>query len=145
MKSTVKNNSILKAIAITATTAVLLATNPIGSFANPVHAKKEIVKIPESQIDVQFVGITENRFNFKIEFENPSAQKFTLTVKNDDGEVVYSKEFNDAHFSRTITLVNDNESFGIHPTFAVSVGNRLVQRSFSIERKITQDVVVTKL
>ena len=147
MKSTVKNNSILKAIAITATAAVLLAVNPKASFANPVESIHSAVSnIPEAHIDVQFIGNTENKFQFKLEFENPTAQNFTLTIKNDEGEIVYSKEFKDEHFSRTITLVKDeNDSFGIHPTFSVSVGSRLIQRSFSIEKKTTQNLVVTKI
>ena len=144
MKSTVKSSNLFKTIAISATAAVLIAASPLKSSANNAKANHENVnKIPANQIDVQFIGTVENNFKFKVEFENTSAQPFTLTIKNDEGQVVYSKEFSDVHFSKTVTLVNDGEMVSIHPTFLVTVGTRLVQRSFSIEPKTVQNVVVS--
>jgi hypothetical protein len=147
MKSTVKNsNSVLKTIAVAATAAVLFAS-PISSFANKVSENNKTANYgPESALNVQYIGANEKMFEFKVEFENPTAQKFTLIVKNDDGDVVYSKEFSDIHFAKTIRLMRDGiESPSIYPTIAISVGSRLVQRSFSIEKKVTEDVTVTKL
>ncbi len=147
MKPTTNSNSILKAIAATATAAVLFAGSPLSSFASPIKANHEkTANISESQIDIKYLGSDENKFQFRVEFENSEAKKFTLVIKNDEGDVVYSKEFNDVHFARTVAIVKDeNNADSIHPTFTVSVGKRLVQRSFSIEKKVTEDVVVTKL
>jgi hypothetical protein len=147
MKSTVNSNSVLKTIAATATAAVLFAGSPLSSFANPIKEKHaKTASISEAKIDVKYLGSDENKFQFRVEFENSAAQKFTLIIKNDDGDVVYSKQFSDVHFAKTVTLVKDeNDAYGIHPTFAVSVGTRFVQRSFSIERKVTKDEIVTKL
>ena len=147
MKSSTNSNSVLKTIAMTAAAAVLFASSPISSFASPIktnHAKT--AGISESQIDIKYTGSDKNQFQFRVEFENTAAQKFTLVIKNDEGDVVYSKEFNDVHFAKTVSILKDEDNAeSIHPTFAVSVGKRLVQRSFSIERKVTEDVVVTKL
>lgn len=147
MKPTTNSNSVLKTIAMTAAAAVLFAGSPISSFANPIkttHAKT--AGIAESQIDIKYLGSDANQFQFRVEFENSAAQKFTLVIKNDEGDIVYSKEFNDVHFAKTVSIVKDEDNaYSIHPTFSVSVGKRLVQRSFSIERKVTEDVVVTKL
>jgi hypothetical protein len=147
MKPTVNSNSVLKTIAMTATAAVLFAGSPISSFANPVETKHaKTARIAESEIDIKYLGSDENTFQFRVEFENSAAQKFTLVIKNDEGDVVYIKEFNDVHFAKTVSIVkDDNTGESIHPTFAVSVGKRLVQRSFSIDRKVTENVVVTKL
>jgi len=145
MKSTVKNsNSVLKTIAVAATAAVLFAGSPISSFANTVSEKNKTVNYgPESAVNVQYIGADEKMFEFKVEFENPSAQKFTLIVKNDDGTVIYSKEYSDVHFAKTIHLMKEGmDAQNIYPTFAISVGTRLVQRSFSIEKKLTENVIV---
>ena len=147
MKSTINSNSIMKTIAVAATAAVLFAGSPISSFANPVKEKtKTVSRIPDSAVNVQYIGSNDKMFEFKIEFENPTAQKFTLTVKNDEGDIVYSKDYTDTHFAKTIHLMKEEiGSYSIRPTFVISVGTRLVQRSFAIDTKVTENVTVTKL
>ncbi|HVM88542.1 MAG TPA: hypothetical protein VMT76_10180 [Puia sp.] len=148
MKSTVKNsNSVLKTIAVTVTAAVLFAGSPISSFANTVSEKSTIVNnSPEATLNVQYVGADENMFAFKVEFENPTAQKFTLIVKNDEGDVIYSKEYNDVHFEKTIKLLKEgNDLENIRPTIAVSTSNKLFQRSFIVETNVVKRISVTKL
>ena len=147
MKSTVKNsNPVLKTIAVAATAAVLFAANPLSSFASGHTEKNSTVKFgPESAVSVLYVGSDEQMFEFKVNFENPTTQKFALIIKNDDGEVIYSKEYNDAHFEKTIRLMREsNEMESIHPTIAISVGTKLVQRSFSIEKKPAGNISVTR-
>ena len=149
MKSTVNSNSVLRTIAATATAAVLFAGSPLSSFANTnkeKHAKT--ASTSESQINVQYIGSDENAFKFSVQFENTSAKKFTLIVKNDDGDVVYSQQFSDVHFSKTIVLKKDEmDAYGINPTIGINTGSEIVQRKFSISiaKKYTEDVMVTKL
>lgn len=149
MKSTVNSNSVLKTIAMTATAAVLFAGSPLSSFANPIKEKHvKTASTSDSQIDVQYIGSDENTFEFRVKFENTTAKKFTLIVKNDDGDVVYSKQFSDAHFVKTIHLQKDEiDAYGIHPTIAISTGKEIIGRKFSIsiEKKYSEDVMVTKL
>jgi hypothetical protein len=147
MKPTVNSNSVLKTIAITATAAVLFAGSPLSSFANSIKEKHaKTASISESQIDVQYIGSDNNSFTFRVKFENTEAKKFTFIVKNDDGDVVYSKQYSDVHFLKTIYL-NKDEIGGsdIHPTFAISTNKKTVERSFSIETTYSEDIMVTKL
>jgi hypothetical protein len=136
MKTTRKSNPVLRTIAVTAAVALLFSASPLSSFANTKkekHSKAENT-IPASQIDVQYEGSVENTFTFKVKFENSAAQKFTLIIKNDEGDIIYSKEFSDVHFSKTIELVkNEKDTYDINPTFAVYMGKGSVQRSFSVE------------
>jgi uncharacterized radical SAM superfamily protein len=149
MKSTVNSNSILKTIAMTATAAVLFAGSPISSFANAGKEKQaKTTSISESQINVQYIGSDENAFKFRVQFENTEAKKFTLIVKNDDGDVVYSQQFSDVHFAKTLLLKKDEvDALGMHPTIGINTGKEIVQRKFSISiaKKYTEDVLVTKL
>jgi hypothetical protein len=85
-------------------------------------------------------------FEFKVEFENPTAEKFNLTIRNDEGDVVYSKNYRDVHFARNIKLMKEgNDMENIRPTFAISAGNRLILRSFKITSTVTSKVEETKL
>ena len=148
MKSTVKNsNSVLKTIAVAVTAAVLFASSPISSFANTVTEKNKTVNYgPETAVNVQYIGADEKMFEFKVEFENPTAQRFTLIVKNDEGVVIYSKDYNDVHFAKTIRLMKEGtDELGVKPTFEISTGTKVIQRSFSIEKKVVESTVVTKL
>jgi hypothetical protein len=135
MKTTKNRNLVLKTFAATATAVLLFSVSPVSSFANSFkekHTKSETI-ISESQIDVQYIGSDANTFTFKVKFENSKAQKFTLIVKNDEGDIIYSKQFSDVHFSRTIELKNETDANDINPTFAFRVGKGSVERSFSVE------------
>src|SRR5579871_3721021 len=139
--------SIVKAISVAATAAFLIAANPVNSNANPVKGSKEkFAAVSEAQVDVKYVGSNNESFVFRVEFNNPSAQSFFLIVKNDEGDIIYGQKFNDAHFAKTIHLLKEgNETTSIRPTFEITSGNQQVKRSFEINRKYTEDVLVTKL
>ena len=138
--------SITKAISVAAVAAII-AANPINANATPVKGNKEkFAAVNEAQVDVKYVGSNEQSFVFHVEFNNPSAQVFSLIVRNDEGEIIYSQKFSDAHFAKTIHLLKDGDEAGsINPTFEIKTGNQQVKRSFEINRKFTEDVSVTKL
>jgi hypothetical protein len=136
MKTRKNRNSVVKTIAATATAVLLFSVNPVSSFAGTSkekHSKSENT-ISETQVDVQYIGSDESAFTFKVKFDNSAAQKFTLIVKNDEGDIIYRKEYSDVHFSRTIRLVKSEiDTTEINPTFAVRIGKGSVERSFSVE------------
>jgi hypothetical protein len=111
-----------------------------------VHAAPIIEKIVnpvDQEVSVSYVGVTENNFVFHLNFDNKSGEKFWLIVKNDAGEVVYQQAYKDVHFSKTIRL--PKEEGEIHPTFVIRTQNEQVERRFAVNRKISENVVVTQL
>ncbi len=111
-----------------------------------VHAAPIIEKIVnpvDQEVSVSYVGVTENNFVFRLNFDNKSGEKFWLIVKNDAGEVVYQEAYKDVHFSKTIRL--PKEEGEIHPTFVIRTQNEQVERRFAINRQISENVVVTQL
>jgi hypothetical protein len=111
-----------------------------------VHAAPIIEKIVnpvDQEVSVSFVGVTENNFVFHLNFDNKTGEKFWLIVKNDAGEVVYQEAYKDVHFSKTIRL--PKEEGEIHPTFVIRTQNEQVERRFAVNRKISENVVVTQL
>lgn len=137
-----KANSVSRlAKAVVVAVLVLFVSN--ASFANEGHPSKK-AGLTESQVNVQYIGIKDESLVFKLEFENPTSDKFWLIIKNDAGDVVYHKQFNDAHFTKTVFLQNDNTD--IHPTFVIrDSNNNEVVRQFSVSTTVVESTVVTKL
>jgi hypothetical protein len=134
------NSKFVKVMSVAATAFVLLVSNP--SNANPIK-EKGTTKISEEQVSVNYVGANDNSLVFRVQFDNPTAQKFSLIIKNDVGEVVYQEQFTDVRFAKAIHLPKDEGE--IHPTFVIRTSNQQVERSFAVNRTLTENVVVTKL
>ena len=135
------NTKVVKAIAVVMTSIVLLG-NPFTSKANGGSNGK--TSLTEEQVSVKYVGTDDNNIIFKVEFENPTAEKFWLIIKNDNGDVVYHQQFSDAHFSKSVFFQNTDTD--IHPTFVIrSSNNSEVVRQFAVNKTITESTVATKL
>jgi hypothetical protein len=148
MRTIVNSNSGLKTIVVTAAAVLLVAGIPVIKFANRINEKhtKEANSFYGSKIDVQYIGSNENSFTFNVKFENTTAQQCVLIIRDTKGKVIYSKRFNDVHFSDSIQIVKDEDAiYWIHPTFEIRVGKGDIERSFSIEKQLSDSVIVTKL
>ena len=133
---------VVKAISVAVAAIVLFVSNPLTSLANGGDHKKAAT-LTEDQVNVQYVGTNDNSVVFRVAFENPTAEKFWLIIKNDNGEVVYRKQFSDAHFAKSVYF--QKEESDIHPTFVIRNGENEVVRQFAVNRTITENTVVTKL
>jgi hypothetical protein len=131
-----------KVLVASAFTLMLSASLPKVSLAG-TGKDKSITSLTEDQVTVQYCGSDNDSYLFRVEFKNPRTEKFTLIVKNDDGLTVFQEQYDNSHFVRTFKL--PKEDADIHPTFIVRTANSEVKRSFVVSRKITEDLVVTKL
>jgi hypothetical protein len=128
-------------IAAAFTAVVVLFSN--AASANEGGSKKTSSPT-EAQVSVKYQGTTENNIIFKVEFENPTSEKFSLIIKNDNGDVVYHQQFTDAHFSKSVFFQNTDAQ--IHPTFIIRTGNNNeIVRQFEVNRTLTESTVVTRL
>ncbi|HVU57421.1 MAG TPA: hypothetical protein VHD83_20300 [Puia sp.] len=130
-----KSNYVAKTLAVVAALVFSLAT-----FANDGSKK---ANLKDDQVSVQYVGSSDNQVVFHVEFENPTAEKFWLIIKNDAGDVVYRKQFSDAHFSKSVYVLKEDTE--IRPTFIIRNSNNEVVRKFSVSNVVTENTVVTKL
>lgn len=142
MKTNSVNTRIVKAITVVIGAVVLFVSHPLTSLANGGDHKKSAT-LNDEQVNVKYVGTNDNSVVFRVEFENPTAEKFWLIIKNDAGEVVYRKQFNDAHFAKSVYF--QKEESDIHPTFVIRNGDTEVVRQFAVNTTITENTVVTKL
>lgn len=135
-------NTITKSITAGVVAVLLLVASPFTGKAN--NNKDEVARI-DNQVSVQYAGTSENAVMFRVQFANPEAQKFTLTIKNEAGDVLYRGHFNNANFNKTVHLLNEESE--MNPVFIISAGDQKIERSFNVNRTTgtTEDVVVTKL
>ena len=134
------NTRVVKVITIALAAIVLFVSNPLTSQAN--GGKKTSI-LTEEQVNVQYVGTNDNSVVFRVELANPAATKFWLIIKNDNGEVVYRKQFSDAHFVKSVYF--QKEEADIHPTFIIRSAENEIVRQFAVNTTVTENTVVTKL
>ena len=140
MKSVFSKLNLRKSAPILAA-ALLFSLASVAAKAAPII---EIISNPADQaVTVNYIGVTENSLVFRLDYDNKLSEKFWLIVKNDAGDVVYEASFKDAHFSRIIHL--PKEEGKIRPTFIIRTGNKDIERRFEVNRKTTEDYIVTKL
>ena len=139
-----KNNAIsrfTKTITVAAFAAAIFISNPIAGLAN--GGKNDKAKLNDEQVTVQYVGANDQHVVFHINFENPTGEKFWLIIKNDAGDVVYRKQFSDAHFSKSVYF--ENEQSEIRPTFIIRNSANEISRQYAVTKTLTENTVVTKL
>jgi len=133
--------AVAKVIAAAAFAAVVVVSNPLTTLANGGENKKAAT---EQQVSVKYQGTSNNAIAFKVEFDNPTGEKFTLIIKNDNGDVVYHQQFNEAHFAKNVYIA-DAES-DIHPTFVIRTANNTeIVRQFQVSKTVTENTTVTLL
>ena len=141
MNTKTKNHT-FKAIAIALTAAMFLFGSPLTTKANGGGSKKTST-ITESQVSITYQGVSDNSLVFKVNYENADNRKFWLIIKNDNGDVIYNKMFNDAHFAKTIFFKDTDTE--INPTFIIRTSNNEIVRQFQVNKIITETTVVTGL
>jgi len=135
-----KSNYVVKTLAAAAVAVVFFVSNPLNSLANGGSKKAGLT---DEQVTVQYIGTSDNQVAFRVEFENPTAEKFWLIIKNDNGDVVFRKQYSDVHFSKAIYV--EKEGTDIRPTFIIRNNANEIARQFSIVSTVTESTVVTKL
>jgi hypothetical protein len=132
---------VVKALSVAVVALVFFISNPLTSLANGDNNKKS--GLTDGQVSVTYVGVDNNSVVFRVEFENPTAEKFWLIIKNDAGDVIYRKQFSDTHFAKSVFF--QKEEADIHPTFVIRNGENEIARQFAVTSTITENTVVTKL
>ena len=143
MKRTIVKIASKKFIPALIITAALFACAPTQTKANANHTIEIISN--ENTATVQFTGSTDNAYLLNVNVTNSKKDKFTLVISNEDGQVLYSKDYTDASFKKQIKILktDDNNRYNI----SIRSSNKDLENTFSISTvtKTVDDVVVTKL
>ena len=124
--------------------AALFAFAPAQSMANSKH-NIEILSV-NNTTSVQFAGSATNALLFDVKINNATGEKFTLVIKNGEGEVLFSKDYSDMAFNKKIKILKD-ETNSTNFTFSIVSPNKDLQNTFEVNAttKVVDDVVITKL
>lgn len=148
MNATSVRAAMTKLTLVSLTAAFLLIAAPFTSKANNNKEKEKVAAaaLNAKQVSVQYTGTLEGNILFRVKFDNPTAQKFSLIVKNHLGDVLYSGQFTDADFNKVVSFVSDDED-EMTPNFIIRIGSQQISQSFSVNRstEIEEQLVVTKL
>jgi hypothetical protein len=132
-----KNNFVAKTLTAAAVAVVFFTTNTLANDGGKKAGGND------EQVNVQYISASESQVAFRVEFENPTAEKFWLIIKNDAGDIVYRKQFNDVHFSKSVYVLKDEAD--IRPTFIIRNNAGEVVRQFAVTSTTVENTVVTKL
>ena len=135
--------SVVKAFAVASAALVILVSNPLASHANGGDNNTKKTAFADDQVTVKYVGTTENNIVFQVQFENPTGEKFSLIIKNDNGDVVFHQAFNETHFSKNVYFENTDSD--IQPTFIIRNANNEIVRQFRVVKTVTENTTVTTL
>lgn len=136
------NSRVAKALVAAIVAVVVFISSPMTSLAN--GGKHNKVALNDEQVSVNYIGNDDQNVIFRVEFKNPTAEKFWLIIKNDAGDVVYRKQFSDVNFAKSVYFQKD-ESTDMHPTFIIRNAANEVVRQFAVNTTLTESTVVTKL
>jgi hypothetical protein len=128
-------------LAVSLVSAAILAS--ASSFAK-TSGRIEILS-STSQASVKYTGTTDNALMFDVNLDNPTADKFTVTVTTKDGDVLFSKDFSDKTFSKKFKLVKSDDISSYN--FTITSANKNLEQTFVVDAtvKTVDNVVVTKL
>jgi hypothetical protein len=134
---------VVKAFAVASAALVILVSNPLASRANGGDNNTKKTAFADDQVTVKYIGTNENNVVFQVQFENPTGEKFSLIIKNDNGDVVFHQTFNETHFSKNVYF--ENAGSDIQPTFVIRNANNEVVRQFRVVKTLTENTTVTSL
>ena|SRR5690348_13380026 len=143
MKRTIVKIASKKFIPALIIIAALLVCAPTQTKAN-TNQTIEIIS-NENTASVQFTGSTDNAYLLKVNVNNPKGDEFTLVIKDEDGQVLFTKDYSDTNFKKQIKILktDDNNRYNI----SIRSSNKNLENTFSVSTvtKTVDDVVVTKL
>jgi hypothetical protein len=107
-------------------------------------ASAQTKKSPEP--DVKYIGTLDGQPLFRFQLDNKAGDVYHLTIKDDEGTVLYAEKIKDKEFSKSFKFDNADRS-NVKLTFILQ-GNKDVQsKEFKVNSstKVLDNVVVTTL
>jgi hypothetical protein len=142
MKTTQIATTGKKVLAAVLVSAAVLVAAP--SFAKATR-HIEILSA-SSQASVKYAGTSaDNALMFDVNLDNPTSDKFTVTITTKEGDVLYAKEFSDKTFNKKFKLLKSDDISSYN--FKITSANKNLEQTFVLDAtvKTVDNVVVTKL
>lgn len=92
---------------------------------------------------VTYLGTEQNQSSFRLKFDNESGEKFTVTITDNDGVVLYEEIFGEKNFNKVFKTPAEIGKL----TFTISNPKNKNQKKIEIstEKRLVEEVYVTKI
>ena len=123
------------------TATVLLSTVNVNAAK---HASYKIVSGDKATI--QYTGTAADGVMLKMHVENENSAEFTLTIKNEFDEVLFSQSFTDKDFTKQFKLLKTSTESNVY-YFTISSKNKEFEQKYVVNAstKAVEDVSINKL
>ncbi len=114
------------------------------SFTGTVHAQTSTAST--SKPVIKYLGRSDDQLVFQVDYNNLSDETFNVSIKDEDGNLIYVDRFRDKKFSKKFRI-NESEYGAMKLTFVFSSGKDYQAQAFQINTNshVVDDVVVTNL
>lgn len=115
--------------------AVVIAVITLPAIANTG------VDPVEKAADVKYLGAEEHSLVFNVKYENAKANRFVVTIKDQDGVTIFQNAFTDTKFDKKFVLPKTEAGKVV---FIISDRKNSYSESFEIstQTRVIEDVVV---
>jgi hypothetical protein len=95
---------------------------------------------------VKYIGTLDGQPIFRVQLENQPGSTYHLTIKDDEGTVLYAEKIKDKQFSKSFKFDNANRD-NVKLTFTVQGNKNTQSKEFNVNTttKVLDNVVVTIL
>ncbi len=127
--------------------AFLSASVLLTSFSSHASVRPANIEILSGEnTNIQFTGSTNDALLFKVHINNEKGDNFTVTIKNNNGDVLFSRSFNDVDFQKDFKVLK-SENDGNRYYVTVTSTNQSLDDSYVISTvtRTVDDVVINKL
>ena len=143
MKQTILKFSGRKFIATAFLSASILLTSLSGNAA--IHSKN-IELISGEKSNIALTANTSDALLFKLNVNNEKAAKFVVTIKNEEGEILFAHSFTDANFNKEFKLLKggqDNYRYYV----TITSDDKSLEDSYVVSSTVrtVNDAAVSKL
>ena len=133
------NINLGKAVRRVVTSATLLF---VLFSTTAVHATGKVKNPPA---DIKYIGSVDSKPIFQIDIANEDAQEVSLTLKDQDGTVIYADLIKDKSYTRKIQLENVDSNLKLTLSLRSKKGVQTQQFQINKNVRVVEDVVVDKL
>ena len=126
-------------------TFIVIAAVVLSSFSTIPDVKKEKKDINGAQFE--YLGKTKNLPVFRLVIENPSLTIFSIIVKDDQGDIIYSESLRGNSIARTYKLDTDNTDLINGTSFHLTNTSNHLTTVFKVQQltKNVEEINVTKV
>jgi hypothetical protein len=116
---------------------VCIVVSALAANAQVSQVKQSINATP---VSVKYIGTSDEQMAFAVHYDNYNGDKFDITVRDNEGSLLYRNSFTNKTFNKTFMLPKGNEKV----TFIIKNLKTNEVNSFEANMRVVEQVLVRK-